>query len=49
MSVCKKTGRSYLTRTENLTLMIPPRKTLLNLENRRNLWEPGVTSQSGVA
>jgi len=43
MSVCKKTGRSYLTRTENLTLVAPPRKNLLNLENRRNLREPDVT------
>jgi hypothetical protein len=37
MSVYKKTGRSYLTYIKNLTLMIPLRKTLLNLENRRNL------------
>jgi hypothetical protein len=37
ISVYKKTGRSYFTRTENLTLMISLRKTLLNLENRRNL------------
>jgi hypothetical protein len=28
MSVCKETGPSYLTRTENLTLATPPRKYL---------------------
>jgi hypothetical protein len=35
--IYKKTGRSYLTHTKNLTLTIPLRKTLLNLKNRRNL------------
>jgi hypothetical protein len=49
MSVCKETGLSYLTRTENPTLETPSRKYLLNLENRRNLREPGVTRRSGVA
>jgi hypothetical protein len=49
MSVCKETGPSYLTRIENPTPVTPPRKYLLNLENRRNLREPGVTGRSGVA
>ena len=50
MSVCKETGPSYLTRTENQILVtFDFRKNLLNLENRRNLREPGVTGRSGVA
>ena len=49
MSVCKEKGPSYLTRTENLTLETPSRKYLLNLENRYNLRELGVTRRSGVA
>jgi hypothetical protein len=50
MSVCKKTGPSYLTRTENQILVTSgSRKNLLNLENRRNLREPGVTGRSGDA
>ena len=44
MSVYKETGPSYLTRTENQILVTSgSRKNLLNLENRRNLREPGVT------
>jgi hypothetical protein len=49
MSVCKETGPSYLTRTENPTLVTLAYKYLLNLENRRNLWKPDVTGRSGVA
>jgi hypothetical protein len=37
MSVYKKTGQSYFTRIKNLIFTIPFHKTLLNLENRRNL------------
>jgi len=48
--VCKETGPSYLTRIENQILITSgSRKNLLNLENRRNLREPGVMGQSGVA
>jgi hypothetical protein len=49
MSVCKETEPSYLTRTENLILATPSHKYLLNLENRRNLRDLGVTGRSGVA
>jgi hypothetical protein len=49
VGVCKETGPSYLTRIENLILVTPPHKYLLNLENRRNLRDLSVTGRSGVA
>jgi len=50
MSVCKKMGLSYLTRTENQTFVtFDFCKNLLNFENRRNLQESRVTKWSGVA
>jgi hypothetical protein len=35
--IYKKTERSYFIYIKNLTFAISPYKTLLNLENRRNL------------
>ena len=50
MSVYKETGLNYLTRTENQILVTSGScKNLLNLENKHNLRELGVTGQSGLA
>ena len=50
ISVYKKTGLNYLTRIKNQILVTSgSRKNLLNLENKHNLRELGVTGRSGVA